>query len=84
MMLAIAQRVGFDGPLTDLEFRPVWLAADGTEFYIAHGPADELGIAAPESDEVPTASAGVDLLIAVSSGAATFAAMGLAAPQIDA
>jgi len=82
MIVLIAQRVGATGPLSDLDARPIWGAADGTQYHVANGDALALRVDEPIIDPdnhapLPVAGASVALIIVPSQGRATLAALGL-------
>jgi hypothetical protein len=83
-MILIAQKLGTKGPLVDIDARPVWQAADGTRYHIAHGPADELGVSQPDPVEtLPVAGKSVALIVVPSDGRSTLDAVGLSPAQVD-
>ena len=78
MIVLIAQKVGTTGPMSDLDARPIWVAADGTRYHIANGDALALGVDEPDEVEtLPVAGASVALIVVPSQGRATLDALGL-------
>jgi len=82
MIVLIAQKVGTTGPLSDLDARPIWVAADGTQYHVANGDALTLGVDEPVIDHdnpapLPVAGASATLIIVPSQGLATLDALGL-------
>jgi hypothetical protein len=82
MTVLIAQKVGTTGPLSDLDARPIWVAADGTRYHVANGDALALGVDEPIIDPdnpapLPVAGASVVLIVVPSQGRSTLDALGL-------